>query len=136
MLVQDPLSGYLHEVPDAQPHYGGYGGYYGGYDEYVDPSMAEYPGELGLFFLPKLISAITGGGAPPPPPLLPHQQIIRAFTGSGAPPPPGIPFVPPPGIRAYIASVVKDVLAQTQMQPGAVQMAAQGGMYRRQRRRR
>lgn len=124
MLVQDPLSGYLHEVPDTLPHYGGYGGYYGGYDEYVDPGMAEYPGELGhlgLWFLPKIIRSITGGGgggSPPPAPVQPANAV----------------FVPTPGMRAYIVSVVKDVLSKTQ--PPAGQMAVQGGMRLRRRRRR
>ncbi len=126
MLVQDPLSGYLHEVPDSQSHYAGYGGgYYGGYDEYVDPGMAEYPGELGhlgLFFLPKIISAITGGGGGPRPP---HPVIA---------PPVGASFVPSPGLRAYITAVVNEVLAQRQV--GAGQMFAQGGMRHRRRRRR
>jgi hypothetical protein len=128
MLVQDPLSGYLHEVPDAQSHYAGYGGgYYGGYDEYVDPSMAEYPGELGHlglfpFFLPKIISAITGGGGAPRPPQPVMATPVRAS------------FAPSPGLRAYITAVVNEVLAQRQA--GAGQMFAPGGMrYRRRRRR-
>ena len=131
MLVQDPLSGYLHEVPDMQPHYGAYGGaYYSGYDEYVDPSMAEYPGELGhlgFLLLPKLIRAITGGGRSPapPPPLPPHPVMIQS-TGPG--------FAPSPGMRAYIAAVVRDVLAQTG--PGANPMTGQGGFRRRRARRR
>lgn len=139
MIVQDPLSGYLHEVPDALAYYDGYGdyggGYYGGYDEYVDPAMAEYPGELGnlgFFFLPRIIRAITGGGgrsSPPPPPPSPPAPIPVQATGAA--------FAPFPGMRAYIASVVRDVLSQTQ--PGAGQMFAQGGGgmgFRRRRRRR
>lgn len=138
MLVQDPLSGYLHEAPDALAYYGDYGNYgyggYDGYDEYVDPAMAEYPGELGnlgLFFLPRIIRALTGGGgrgSPPPPPPPPAPIPVQAT---------GAAFMPSAGMRAYIASVVRDVLSQTQ--PGAGQMFAQGGGgmgFRRRRRRR
>lgn len=118
MIVQDPLSGYLHEVPDALA-------YYNGYDEYVDPNVAEYSGELGefgLWFLPKIIRSITGGGggsSPPPPP--PAQPASAAF-------------VPTPGMRAYIVAVVKDVLSKTQPAPG--QMLPQASLPFRRRRRR
>ena len=226
MLVQDPFSGYLHEVPDALAHYGDYGdygySYYNGYDEYLDPSVAEYQGELGYFGLPFLapiisaaasalpqvlptiassvINAVTGGGAPPPPPpvqqfappnpLLPlGMSVINAVTGGGAPPPPppnqqfapsspqlppllqqmlpqqmlspmtsggplmavarpavllpqqmlspmtsGGVFAPPPGLRAFIYSVVRDVMAEESPQPGAGPMMSPRG-YRRRRRR-
>jgi len=128
MLVQDPLSGYLHEVPDVPPHYGDYGGaYYSGYDGYVDPSVTGYPGELGhLGFLPipQIFRAIFGrrGSQPPPPP----PPVMIQPTGAG--------FVPSPGMRAYIAAVVRDVLAQTG--PGANPMLSQGGFRRRRSRRR
>lgn len=139
MLVQDPLSGYLHEVPDMQPYFGGYGGgYYGGYDEYVDPSMAEYPGELGhlgFLFLPKIISAITGRGRLPLPslPPLPPLPSLPSLPQPAMTYPPGAGFAPSLGMRAYIASVVRDVLAQTGQ--GVNPVASQGGFRRRRRRR-
>jgi hypothetical protein len=143
MLVQDPLSGYLHEVPD-RPYYGGH---YGGYGEYVDPGMAELPGFLQFLdpmrAIPSVINAFTGGGSPqqpaqaPPPapvaaqpmalqqPMLP-QQLMSLSVGGG--------FVPPPGLRAYIFSVVRDALAE--LEPEAPAFAPGGGGFRRRRRRR
>jgi len=151
MLVQDPLSGYLHEIPDALAYYqeapdalayygdygdyGDYGyGYYNGYDEYLDPNMAEYPAEsggYGLFpgILSKIVGAVTGGGGAPPLPIPPLPlPVPLPFQPTGA------AFVPSPGMREYIASVVKEVLAQTQPTPG--QMFNQGGYPARRRRRR
>jgi len=143
MLVQDPLSGYLHEVPD-QPRYGGY---YGGYAEYIDPSMAEYPREMGHFgFLPFLspivdaVKSVVGGGAAPPPP--PPAQVLPPAPGAAQPmlpqqmmfPSAGGVFVPPPGLRAYIVSVVREALAE--LEPGAPAYAPGGGGFRRRRRRR
>lgn len=49
MLVQDPQTGYLHEVPDYHvAGYGGYDGYdgygwYGGYGEEPDPQAQQFP---------------------------------------------------------------------------------------------
>lgn len=177
MLVQDPRSGYLHEVPDALSGYDGYGNYYGdygGYEEYVDPSMAEYPAELGYFGLPflapiisaaasalpaiasgagNLFSNIIGGGRPAPPPP-PAPASVQQFAPPPYPPYPPYPpgpffprpilppmmnsmssgeFVPSPGMRAYIFSVVKDAMAENRTPQGQA-MAPAGGGYRRRRR--
>jgi hypothetical protein len=155
MLVQDPLSGYLHEVPDPQPHYGGYGGYgggyYGGYDEYVDPSMAEYPGELGHLglLIPHIIRAMTRKvGLPTPPlsplsrllplsplaPLSPLSQLLPLLQQTTTPAPaPGF-APPPPMMHPYFAAMLRDALARST--PGVNPAFSQGGIRRRRRRRR
>jgi hypothetical protein len=108
MLVQDRLSGYIHEVPD-----------YG----YAEAEMSSWPnpqthglGEvydglgnsLGLWFLPKLIKGavsavkglVTGGAAPPvfqqPAPMAPMPMPM--MRPAGCPPcPPYGPGFPQPG---------------------------------------
>ncbi len=84
MLVQDNLTGYVHEVPDDQI----YG--YDDYDEYPDETVGEYPEEigeevydgmgnpLGFSFLPKIFRGITNlfrRPSPSPPPVAPIPGI-------------------------------------------------------------
>ena len=116
MLVQDPFSGYLHEVPDALAHNGDYGDYgysnYNGYDEYLDPSVAEYQGELGYFGLP-FLAPIISAAASALPQVLPTiaSSVINAVTGGGAPPPPPPvqQFAPPSPLLPLVSSVINAV---------------------------
>jgi hypothetical protein len=122
MLVQDMLTGQLHEIPDGisaprigglpDPQVYGLGEVYDGYGN-----------SLGLFFLPKLIKkavgavgsvvrGITGGGGsrsalapapsqacPPCPPCPPCPQYPAFRTPLPAGMPPGYPFPYPPRPR-------------------------------------
>lgn len=112
MLVQDTLTGYLHEVPDyplSEPEFA----------EYYEPEFAEYPEQMGevvydglgnpvgfLPFIPK-IAALASKALPMITSALP--QVGRLVGGlfrppaPGAPAPgpalPGLPFRPPmPGL--------------------------------------
>jgi hypothetical protein len=107
MLVQDMLTGRLHEVPDyrmaaAPPR------------RWPDPQMYGlgevhdgYGNSLGLFFLPKLIKSAVGtvsnlvrgalpGAAPPPSPP-PIPMPMPAMAAPAPPCPPCPPYGVPPG---------------------------------------
>ena len=105
MLVRDMLTGYLHEVPDAQLY--GLSGI-DGLDQVLYDGLGN---PLGFFFLPKLISGaakviggLIGGGrptpivAPPPlPPLpLPSYRACPPCPSAPMPVPGPYPMFPYP----------------------------------------
>jgi hypothetical protein len=110
MLAQDPMTGYLHEIPDA-PVYG-YGGY--GYGEYPEVAEAPYGYDgfgypVGLPFLAPLIAKAAGALGPLAAKFLPGAgQLVSSLLpglmpGGGGAPAPGLPSLPglpspfPPG---------------------------------------
>jgi hypothetical protein len=106
MLVQDMLTGQLHEVPDR-------GIAYGGRSAPPDPRLYGlgevhdgFGNSLGLWFLPKLIggaiSRLTGGGsqpspppAPAPAPACPPCPACPTCGATAMPPPYPYPYPPP-----------------------------------------
>ena len=119
MLAQDPMTGYLHEIPDtaALYGYGGYGGYgYGEYPDVVGELPYGYDGlgyPVGLPFLAPLAAAAgpllakaAGAIAPIVSKVLPGagQLVSNLLPGllpggvPGAPPMPALPMPPLPGL--------------------------------------
>jgi len=107
MLVQDTLTGYLHEVPDHL-----YGGYLGQVPEYAEAPVVldglGYP--VGLPFLPAIAAALPGVASlasralPAVSGLLSRLPgvggLVQGLIGGGGAPP-GIPGLPPiPGLPA------------------------------------
>jgi hypothetical protein len=89
MLVQDMLTGRLHEVPAAAPAPAWPDPQVYGLGEVFDDRGQS----LGLFLLPKLIRSIVGSRRPPPAPASP---VVRTVC-----PPCPTPMAPwyPPGLR-------------------------------------
>ena len=90
MLVQDMLTGRLHEVPDyrmaAPPSRG-----------WPDPQMYglgevhdAYGNSLGMFFLPKLIKGAVSA----------VSNLVRGAVPGAVPPPLPMPSMPPPAMAA------------------------------------
>lgn len=115
MLAQDPMTGYLHEIPDAAAlyGYGGYGGYgYGEYPDVVGELPYGYDGlgyPVGLPFLAPLAAKAAGVLGPLAAKILPGAgQLVSSLLpglmpGGGAPAPglpalPGLPSPFPPGL--------------------------------------
>jgi hypothetical protein len=110
MLVQDTLSGYLHEVPDQL-----YGGYFGELPEYAEAPVVYdglggfgYP--VGLPFLPAIAAAlpsIAGLASKALPAVsgllgkLPGVGgLVQGLIGGGVPGMPPLPIPPLPGLPA------------------------------------
>jgi hypothetical protein len=118
MLAQDPMTGYLHEIPDAALYgYGGYG--YGEYPDVVGEPPYGYDGlgyPVGLPFLAPLVAKAAGALAPLAAKILPGASQLASrllpglMPGGGGAPAPGLPSMPglpspfPPGFPGALPS--------------------------------